>query len=742
MTLPQSLIGIFKNRQSSYKMVLVLTLLEEMDHTGKASLKNIVTRFQAFYKQRVEQGLAPEKPRLEMNAWEQMSFSQIRNLILSAPFKYLNTVLEKQDGLEERIGFRPEVWTQMTNQDIEELRAYAEQSLQEYYGDVLMNGSFGYYIHQVMSNYLEAKRQLFAGHSLGNLVRRTLPSLLQELPFISDIYKIQGSVGQGNWANIPWIAIMDKRVTETTQQGEYVVYLFSEDMRSVYLTLAQGVTVPLREKGKREGYEYLIRKVQEMRNLLPLNNLQKDDQIYLTQGGLGQDYQVSTVAYIRYDRDNLPSDEELITDLENIIENYKIYVEWISGKENTSNEPESQFVNTSSDFYVYGNENNMTVAEQIEHIKNFINQKGFSYPELLIENFFLSLKTKPFVLLAGISGTGKTRLVKLFAEAVGATENNDQFTLIPVRPDWSDPSDLLGYTDLSGTFRPGRLTEVLLKASKPENQDKPYFICLDEMNLARVEHYFSDVLSILETQRWEGQHIVTDKIIQNNSLSEEGKKIYGDLRIPENVYMIGTVNMDETTHPFSKKVLDRANTLEFNFIDLNDLPRLDSSKVEPIKIGQPSFRNDYLFLQEAYPEYSSLIQTTTEKLVKINQILEEIHAHVGFRVRDTICFFMIYNERFGLMGENQAFDLQLTQKILPRIQGSSSAVKRTLIELMKYTTNQNFNIEEMMADASPLYDQWRKPNQLSDVLYPKSSRKIAFMLRRFEEDGFTSFWLS
>lgn len=319
MTLPEPLLGIFKNRQSSYKMVLVLTLLDEMDHTGKASIKKIGTRFQAFYQQRVEQGLAPEKPRLEMNAWEQMSSSQIRSLILSVPFKYLNSVLEKQDAPEERIGFRPEVWAQMTNQDLEELRAYAEQSLQEYYGDVLMNSSFRDYIHQFMSNYLEAKRQSFAGHPLGNLVRRTIADLLQNLPFISNQYKIQGSVGQGNWANIPWIAIMDKRVTETTQHGEYVVYLFSEDMQSVYLTLAQGVTVPIKEKGRREGYEYLTRKVQEMRNLLPLNNLQKDDQIFLTRSGLGQDYQVSTVAYIRYDRDNLPNDEELIADLENIL---------------------------------------------------------------------------------------------------------------------------------------------------------------------------------------------------------------------------------------------------------------------------------------------------------------------------------------------------------------------------------------------------------------------------------------
>src|SRR5690606_11783951 len=168
------------------------------------------------------------------------------------------------------------------------------------------------------------------------------------------------------------------------------------------------------------------------------------------------------------------------------------------------------------------------------------------------ENLYLSLKTKPFVILAGVSGTGKTKLVKLFAEALGALSQNNQFALIPVRPDWSDPSDLLGYKALSRIFRPCLLAEVLVEASKPGNRSKPYFICLDEMNLARVEHYFSDLLSIIETQEWKGDRIVTMPLINKDTLAAEDQLIYGNLSLPDNVYLIGTVNMDETTHPFSK----------------------------------------------------------------------------------------------------------------------------------------------------------------------------------------------
>ena len=166
------------------------------------------------------------------------------------------------------------------------------------------------------------------------------------------------------------------------------------------------------------------------------------------------------------------------------------------------------YVSKSGDEYSYIPEvevepvDTLTVVERISYIKSYHRKQRLPLSQGLIENFYLSLKTKPFVILAGVSGTGKTKLVKLFAEALGATSANGQFNLIPVRPDWSDPSDLLGYKDLTGAFRPGRLAEVLVEASKESNRNKPYFICLDEMNLARVEHYFSDLLSVIETQEW------------------------------------------------------------------------------------------------------------------------------------------------------------------------------------------------------------------------------------------------
>ncbi|KOP64868.1 ATPase [Bacillus sp. FJAT-18019] len=738
--LPEQLSSIFRVKQKSYKMVLILSLIQYYEQTKSLSfpLGIIAERFLAYFQENSAAGKRVDSPPPgKANRWSDFTISQTISL-LKTPLEALSAILVEDDSRQVVI-FHPIIADQLDDSVIQELKQYALIELQSY-NDRLGAPVFSLHqaLNEIMESYTSARNQAFAGHPLGTLFRQRIPEQIRSLSYISPNYKVQGSVGQGNWADVPWIAVMDKRITDTTQHGEYIVYLFSEDMDSVYLTLNQGVTVPKKELGKKEGYQYLENKVNEMRELLPLEGLQKDDGIHLTsKSGLGRDYQVSTVAYVRYDRGAIPDNAQLQTDLENVVANYKMYVEHvlqnkkIDEESSTSNGEGSTSLST------------LTVSEQIKQIKSHITHQGFHYPDGLIENLYLSLKTKPFVILAGVSGTGKTKLVKLFAEAVGATKDNGQFALIPVRPDWSDPSDLLGYKDLSGVFRPGRLAEVFVEASRPENQHKPYFICLDEMNLARVEYYFSDVLSVIETQEWKQDRIVTSALIHGESLLPEDRSLYGDLAIPDNVYLIGTVNMDETTHPFSKKVLDRANTIEFNYIDLQQYPVIGARVEETLPTVHNSFlRSEYLQLVDVYSEYRELVQSTTEKLVKTNHILEEIHSHVGFRIRDSICFYMIYNERFGLLKKEEAFDLQLLQKILPRVQGSSLSVKRVLLKLLEGALGEKLRINELLDDASGIYLKWNENIEEKKPKHPLSARKIAFMLRRLEEDGFTSYWLS
>lgn len=734
MTLPVELQDIFKVKQKSYKMVLILAVLSEIKESGqsKVPFAKVRERFLAMLQERERNGQRVDAPPLSVGAtWEEIKESQMY-IIIQNPLNALSHILER-DKLEQTIGFKPALLSQWNEQVLDELRQYAERELEEFYQEPHHRWSLRESLQYVMDNYLQAKTEQFKGSQLGNVVRKTIPSEFEGFSFIYEQLKIQGSVGQGNWANIPWIAIMDSRVTRSTQRGEYIVYLFAEDMTAVYLTFMQGVTIPLRDYGRVEGYKYLRHKVELLREQLPLRGMNKDDNIQLTSGGLGYDYQVSTVAYYRYDRDQLPDDEQLKADLQNVVENYRQYVEEQMNQEHLTYEDETEEEQEHT-------EKPLIVADELQRIQGYIRHKGFSYPENLISNFYLSLKTKPFVILAGVSGTGKTKLVKLFAEALGATASNQQFTLIPVRPDWNDPSDLIGYKDLAGSFRPGPLALALEEALKPKNFRKPYFICLDEMNLARVEHYFSEVLSVLETQEWQADRIVTTRLLQPEMiLQEEDRARFSNLHIPDNVYLVGTVNMDETTHPFSKKVLDRANTIEFNHIALDQFPDVGESELlVEHSVSNVFLRSEYLQLVDVYHEHRESVQLVTEKLVRINQILEPIHAQIGFRIRDSVCFYMIYNKQFGLMSEDEAFDHQLLQKILPRIQGSSMSIKRALLLLMKEALGTDFSIDEHMEDSSPLY----LPQDWAQALYPRSARKLGFMLGRLEEDGFTSFWLS
>lgn len=752
MSLPKSLTQIFDRKQKSYKMVLILSLIEEMRVSSqvRVSFENVKERFHNYYIREQEKGNLVDEPSGK-GIWRNVPNSQLKDII-NSPIHALSDVLFLNPE-DQSIGFHNKIYSQLGEEELLQLDTLANEELQSY-NLTLTSFSLQSYLERIMEEYVSSKKEGFKEHPLGKLFRQVLPLKFKALPFIDEQYKVNGSVGQGNWATIPWIAFLDKRITETTQTGEYIVYLFAEDMSAVYLTFNQGVTVPLKEKGRMEGYAYLQDRVKEIRNLIPLSHMNRDGNIHLVDSGLGQDYQVSTVAYIKYDRGNIPNDEKLIHDLEKVMEDYRLYVDIVTSKDNKLNERRMEKVILEA-----APMQDEEVKVVLNQIQSYIHQKGFFFPNHLIENFYLSLKTKPFVILAGISGTGKTRLVKLFAEALGATKENRQYTLIPVRPDWSDPSDLVGYKDLTGKFKPGPLTDILVEAKRSENQNKPYFICLDEMNLARVEHYFSDLLSVLETQEWVEEKISTQDIISSSNLDTTEDQIkYSNLSIPENVFLIGTVNMDETTYPFSKKVLDRANTIEFNNIDLNQFPDLaeheltgDSDEINGVVLEHQNnhflLRSDYLQLIDAYEMHKDLVVRTTDRLVEINALLEDAHANVGFRVRDAICFYMIYNERFKLMSEEEAFDHQLMQKILPRIQGSNSSVRRVLLDLMKVTLGNSsgvtLNIKELMDnDASELYSKWERGKTPPNSKYPQSARKLAFMLRRLDEDGFTSYWLS
>ena len=380
----------------------------------------------------------------------------------------------------------------------------------------------------------------------------------------------------------------------------------------------------------------------------------------------------------------------------------------------------------------------MSTKDTLDQIKKYIAAKGFTFNEGLVENYYLSLKSKPFVILAGTSGTGKTRLVRLFAEAIGATSQNGRYKLVSVRPDWSDSSDLFGHVNLNDKFIPGAIIDFVKQAELDSRN--PYFLCLDEMNLARVEYYLSDILSIIETREYVDGKVTTDPLITENyygaDITAKGK--YGVVRIPENLYIIGTVNMDETTFPFSRKVLDRANTIEFSTVEL--LANFDSTQgeVKAIFADNTFMKADYVFFNQCASD-KDFVEDVCIELQDINKILEKANAHVGYRVRDEIVFYMLNNKNAGnLLTRNQAFDHEIMQKILPRIQGSSASVKIMLCELFKYCAG---DYESYQTESDDVSAKMMAAANKETCKYKESAKKIAFMVRRFEEDGFTAYWL-
>jgi len=384
-------------------------------------------------------------------------------------------------------------------------------------------------------------------------------------------------------------------------------------------------------------------------------------------------------------------------------------------------------------------------------IGSFMASRGFAFNIGVLRAFYASLRAKPFVILAGNSGTGKSRLVRLFAQAGGATTANGQFTMIPVRPDWNDSSELLGFFDLNGDFIPGQLIAPLLLAHR--NPKKPFFVCLDEMNLARVEHYFSDFLSIIESRRYESSIVTTDPILKEahlqkmkaDGLSPAALEALNHLKgrgqamsLPANLYVVGTVNMDETTQPFSRKVLDRANTIEFNDIDL--LQGLDeeggASEVPPLELEQSFFRPEFTTLNDMLPLHRGKAKEIAQIICDLNRNLGLAGFEVGYRVRDEAISFAIYASDAGLNDEeiNAAIVLQ---KILPRVQGSSPRVEKLLMSLLKRLKGEADVPDQNDSELDQKLAILRTDDNASAIV-----RKIAGMLILFREENFTSFWLA
>lgn len=435
------------------------------------------------------------------------------------------------------------------------------------------------------------------------------------------------------------------------------------------------------------------------------------------------------------------------------------------------------------DRYEYGYES--TIMQMAKMVLGQVPMTRATYPGQIKEAdiinsrflpYLTALRTKPFMLLAGISGTGKSRIVRKLAQATStqhyANESDrwddnrpENFELIQVKPNWHNSMDVVGfYSNISKKYEFTPFVEFIVKAW--QHKDTPYFLCLDEMNLAPVEEYFAEFLSAIESRSTDSEgNYITDPIIKpfkdfgKNDIGEDiGKNmlkhLFGEadpidknplavqfyekgLTLPPNLMVMGTVNMDETTFSFSRKVLDRAMSVEMNEVDYD---KFLSGETEAFPL-----LTDFNALLVNRPQKASEVKDdidsakVVEYLKDVNALLEDSPFKLGYRAANEAMLYVAANKE--LAGENfsltTALDGFTLMKILSRIEGD----------------DQRLGIDEndpRIAAAHITADTDGDPLNLLTCLRTivrnhlgndtQTEKKIASMCRTLEREHFVSYW--
>ncbi|MDO9624058.1 MAG: AAA family ATPase [Pseudomonas sp.] len=375
-------------------------------------------------------------------------------------------------------------------------------------------------------------------------------------------------------------------------------------------------------------------------------------------------------------------------------------------------------------------------SERLKGIQAVMDAEGYMISTAELANFYLAMTVSPLVILSGISGTGKSLLPRKFAKLTGSG-----FSAIPVQPQWSDNSDLFGYVPtLSPTKHiEGALTKSLLEAKAQPT--KLVIALLDEMNLAPVEHYFSDFLSVAETRSRLGGRVVTDALpIELPAVVTAEVDPYAELRgahLPQNLRVVGTANMDESTHTFSPKVLDRAFTIELDDPVLTDFasvglsatasPDIDAlAQLSTLMIQE----SNAISIQEARDESQPLFEHIAGLLSEIQEILAPAGIKFGYRTRDSILLYLHFwrkHELADILTGYAALDFCILQKILPKVTGSGDALSDALTGLADWLTSRE---TPQKGDPFP---------EFSGKL-DRSVRKAERMAALLDLDGATRFW--
>ncbi len=328
-------------------------------------------------------------------------------------------------------------------------------------------------------------------------------------------------------------------------------------------------------------------------------------------------------------------------------------------------------------------------------------------------------------------------------ERLSFVEEVDKQLFVPVRSDWTDQSEIFGYYDsLSQAYIVTPILKFLLDAiAYPE---APFHLILDEMNLSKVEHYFSDFLSCLEsrvtteegiTQAAVSLHNYGGYVKASDPLVED---VPSKIELPTNLYVTGTVNVDETTYMFSPKVLDRSNVIEFNEVKLNEIGT--TRDTGPISLERlPQFGHHKPVTQT---DFQALKESAKTVLLSLHDSMSSDNNHFGYRTAFEMARFInVVHDLVGAADENTqaALDAQIVQKLLPKLNGSQAELEDLLVKLIKliFTFDGGDVVEVETLNNTWLVNEGAERIQASK--YPLSLTKLASMLIEVRVRGFTAF---
>ena len=552
--------------------------------------------------------------------------------------------------------------------------------------------TFIFFAVSIYMFYKYVKDLIIKGNRLNTITvsynKRVANSLISGFPNKYSGLDVRVGFGKGVWARIPWIGFLG--VGQKVTQGIYPVLLYYREID--LLILAYGVSA-----SKAPSISWGMSTPQTIgayfkRSKIKAHGAYNKSFVYKV-------YKASTI------------DPSINDDIDELIRIYKKIL--------FSSTPTIPSVSASASVA------KVIPMKMVDSIINVINSSGLIYQREFISRFVISLMTKPFVILSGLAGSGKTQLSIAFAKAM-SNDVAKQVRIVPVGADWTNREPLLGYPSAleegKYIYPDSKVLQLVIDASKdPEN---PYFLILDEMNLSYVERYFADFLSAIESRAaiplWD-KNLLTSKKIKSKS-----SEVPESIALPCNLFIIGTINVDETTYMFSPKVLDRASVLEFRINEenmgdfFNKAPTVNLDKIEGTLV---SCAKDFVEIskEKTAIDYSS----SKDTLISFFKELKTVNAEFGYRSASEIGRFIELAIKYGGFSEDNATDAAIVQKLLPKLHGS----QKKLVPVLK-------KLWELCVDDVELNRDAIVPDK---TVYQLSADKILRMYKSAVDNGFTSF---